>query len=186
MFTYRSEGQPVTYGFLPEGVYPALVMKVEERVAKQSNNPMLVVTLKAMGPDGESSTVTEYLTSTAKSIWKIDRFMWAIGVCPAAGAMVTVVPQQVVGKRCYVRLGVEHGDQRDFNNCQEVLSLEEGQALVGGGVQPARPAARTTEECSGPGWRGNSYYPEEAARAAGKSAKQDEFENLEEADDIPF
>lgn len=187
MFTYKSNGQPDTFGFLPAGVYPAIVTKAEEKTSK-SGNPMLVVSLKAMGRSGESTTVQEYLASTEKSIWKIDNFMWAIGICPQAGQTVTVMPNQITGKKCYVRVGVEKGDTRDFNNCQEVMSEEEGRVLEISGTQAPKMMARpsSADDRSGSGWHGNRYDPAKAAKAARPGMKQGNLEDLENADDIPF
>lgn len=182
MFTYKSNGQPDTFGFLPAGVYPAVVTKVEEKMSK-SGNPMLVVSLKALNRSGESTTVQQYLPATEKSIWKIDSFMWAIGICPEAGQTVTVMPNQVVGKKCYVRIGVEQGDTRDFNNCQEVMSEEEGRILSE--QKPLPVKHMSAEDKSGPGWKGNSYYPEEVSKSK-KPMQQGEIEALDNDDDIPF
>lgn len=186
MFTYKSNGQPDAFGFLPAGVYPAIVIKAEEKTSK-SGNPMLVVSLKAMDKNGESTTVQEYLASTEKSIWKIDNFMWAIGICPQAGQTVSIMPNQIIGKSCYVRVGVEKGESRDFNNCLEVMSVEEGRVIEQQKYATSQQMSKTgdAEDKSGSGWKGNSFYPEEAAKAR-RQVKQDEFENLEDADDVPF
>lgn len=178
MFTYVSKGKPSEFGFIPAGVYLATVTGVEEKTSK-SGNQMLVVDFLAVASDGTSTTVKYYLTHTDASVWKIDAFLYAIGMTPQAGQTVTLMPNQLMGKKCYIKVGVEEGDQRDFNNCENVLSEEAALIAI---AEQNRVASLPKQA----GYSANRAPSVPVSRPV--PPRQAEFSSAptEEDDDIPF
>lgn len=129
MFAYvpQSSGATQERGFLPQGFYPASVIDLEEGTSK-SGNAQLIVTLKAVGSTG-FALVNEYLVNTERAVWKIDRFMAAIGRTPEPGKLTTI-GKDIIGSRLYVKIMVEHGELRDFSRCEGVYTVEDGKALA--------------------------------------------------------
>lgn len=125
MFAYtpQSDGASHDRGYLPEGYYPATVQAIEEGISKQGND-QLIVTLKAYGAQGYA-IVNEYLVNTERAVWRIDRFLAAIGRTPEVGK-VTVIGHDIIGSKLYVKIAVDHGETRDFSRCDGCYTIAEG------------------------------------------------------------
>lgn len=161
MFQYVSKGGSDGFDLLPAGVYPARVVKAEEGVSK-AGNPMMALSLLCTDEEtGRRATVRDYLVLSESTLWKVDQFMGAIGKLPKEGEVVAVLPHLIVGASCYVRLGVERGERRDFNRCEALLSAEEGLA------QKAGPSSSS-------------------ASSFADSVKFSSYKDFSKYDDIPF
>lgn len=162
MFAYISEGKPDEFGSVLEaGIYPAIVIKAEEKTSKKSGNPMLELHLRCLSEEGKTSIVREYLINTQNMIWKIDRLLWATGRNPQSGSSIQIAPHELIGNNIYVRVGIEHGAKMDFNTCEEVMSEAEALVLIDAMKRRPVSAQQLPRQAAKPPYASASRYDDD-------------------------
>jgi len=84
------------------GVYPAIIIKAEEKVSKQGNDMIDIVW------ELENKLwIFDHLVFTPKTGFKVDTFLKSIGKAPTKGEDVEIVADELVGCRAFIELGIE-------------------------------------------------------------------------------
>lgn len=108
---YAHDAQPTdaAQSYSP-GFYPAKIVESEEKYSK-SGKPMLQLKLE-VDPGGiKTLDITEYLLLEAKSSWKIEQYLAAIGVQFGQGQDVSVDARTFLGGRLYILTCNEPGQK---------------------------------------------------------------------------
>lgn len=86
------------------GVYPATVIKAEEKVSK-ANNPMMVVEVEIFTPDGKSKFVKDFITTGGEypQDWRLKHLAKAVGL-PVTGTINAIDLQ---GKSMHCKIGIK-------------------------------------------------------------------------------
>lgn len=110
---------------LEDGFYPFTVQKMErarfEGSQKMQACPMAVVTLKVQGAGGEEALVTQRLYLLSRMLWKVSRFMEAIGKGRNEHGKVVIDWGDVEGRGGWLKLKKRsytdrNGNERETND----------------------------------------------------------------------
>jgi hypothetical protein len=96
---------------LARGRHEVEIVAAEARTSR-AGNPMLDMTYRAMGRQGEV-LLKDYLVATARSRWKIRHFCEALGIDFDKGQ---IDPPALIGRRINVEVGVEDDGQGHDRN----------------------------------------------------------------------
>jgi hypothetical protein len=96
----------------PPGEYQIEIISAEEKLSKAGND-MIVLKCKVI-KNGEATgaKITEHLVFTPKAFFKVDQVRAAIGETIIPDEEVDVTPDDFIGKRARVTLGVNPDDDR--------------------------------------------------------------------------
>lgn len=115
---------------LPEGDYPAKVIKVEDDISK-NDNPMWVFTLAITGGRGKGASYPYRCTLDAQSLWKVRNIATACGI-NVAKKKINFDPNKLVGKACGITLVDGEYNEKPRSEIDAVIPLSE----VGGSDVP--------------------------------------------------
>lgn len=87
-----------------KGDYPFEITDAEEKISEKGGNPMIVLTVKIMRPDGQTKTITDYLLN--ETAGKLRHCCEACGLLAKYESGV-VSDDDFVGMRGRLRLGIE-------------------------------------------------------------------------------
>lgn len=103
---------------LPPGEYDATVVAAEERQSK-SGNDMIELKLAVYDKDGTEYPVDDYLVSSPRALWKLEKFCESAGLVFGAGELTAI---QTEGCNVRVNIGVEKRQGfRDQNKVWDYL-----------------------------------------------------------------
>lgn len=114
-FKYTA-GSPEGSSFsVPAGRYRLRVIGAEEDTSK-SGNDMIVLHHRIIMDDGrDGPQLSDYLTFSSSSGWKIDQFLSACDQHPGEGQDVDLDPDQMIGWECEAELAVETYNNKKSN-----------------------------------------------------------------------
>ena len=142
MFKFRTknsstEQKMTAAGSIPAGIYPAVIVDVQERTSK-AGNPMLVLTVDVKPEAGRSIEVAEYIPLTERSAWKVERWLAACGHTFREGEEVTLEPGMLLGKKPLVLTYNEPGQKDSSKLYMRILAaLTLGEVKHKGPLNPA-------------------------------------------------
>lgn len=128
------DGSHGGWTLLPEGYYPFRVVRMERERYQGSQKmpqcPMAKLTLAVTGADGADSTVQERLYITRKQLWKVSRFMEAVGRGRNADGKVVIDWAGIEGAAGWLKLKVRtytgrDGQERETNDVEWFCKPEE-------------------------------------------------------------
>lgn len=105
----------------PMAAYEATIEKVEETISKKSGDPMLNVHLTVYGPNGQTQTLHEYITTAPAgsgrkgSLFKLRAIASALGLYEEFKAG-KLNPHKLVGQNVLVQLAQEYDVQYGDKN----------------------------------------------------------------------
>ncbi|MDB1830271.1 hypothetical protein [Collinsella aerofaciens] len=181
------DGQYGGWTLLPEGFYPFRVEKMERERYQGSQKmpqcPMAKLTLSVTGADGRDTTVQQRLYITRNQLWKVSRFMEAVGRGRNGAGKVIIDWGGIEGTGGFVKLKVRSytgrdGQERQTNDVEWFVKPEEYQeawesydAACRAAAAQAAPAAQ--QQAAGyapaPGQQPAGYAPQ-ASQAAQNGA----------------
>lgn len=130
------DGQHGGWTLLPEGFYPFRVEKMERERYQGSQKmpqcPMAKLTLAVAGTDGSETTVQQRLYITRNQLWKVSRFMEAVGRGRNGAGKVIIDWGGIEGAGGWVKLKVRSytgrdGQERQTNDVEWFVKPEEQQ-----------------------------------------------------------
>ena len=141
------DGQHGGWTLLPEGFYPFRVERMERERYQGSQKmpqcPMAKLTLSVTGADGRDTTVQQRLYITRNQLWKVSRFMEAVGRGRNGAGKVIIDWGGIEGTGGFVKLKVRSYTGRDGQPRCETILVAEGFSFCGPPpqAQPRQPAA---------------------------------------------
>lgn len=130
------DGQHGGWTLLPEGFYPFRVERMERERYQGSQKmpqcPMAKLTLAVTGADGRDTTVQQRLYITRNQLWKVSRFMEAVGRGRNGAGKVIIDWGGIEGTGGFVKLKVRSytgrdGQERQTNDVEWFVKPEEQQ-----------------------------------------------------------
>lgn len=120
------------------GVYPATVIKAEEKVSK-AGNPMMVVEVEIFTPDGKSKFIKDFITTGGEypQDWRLKHLAKAVGL-PVTGT-INAIDLQDKSMHCKIGIKPAKGEYGESNEVKDYL--EEG--VVKDDAADIAPAAAT-------------------------------------------
>lgn len=118
-FTYdvltESEAMQERFQLLKDGEYDAIIASSEDRMSKNSGNPMMDMTLSVYDDNGHIHTVRDFLVFTKSMMWKI------VHCADSAGLSKEYLDQKfcsdiIVGKSVRVKISTEEGGEIPLPN----------------------------------------------------------------------
>lgn len=128
------DGHHGGWTLLPEGFYPFRVERMERERYQGSQKmpqcPMAKLTLSVTGADGRDTTVQQRLYITRNRLWKVSRFMEAVGRGRNADGKVIIDWGGIEGAGGFVKLKVRSytgrdGQERQTNDVEWFVKPEE-------------------------------------------------------------
>lgn len=113
---------------VPPGIYDIEVVSAAEKISKTSGNEMIVLDCQILLPGGKRGPeVSEFLTFTQRSLWKVDQVRAACGMAVVPGEEIDVEPKHFEGATATVEIGEKPGDKGDvkFNTIERWLLPDE-------------------------------------------------------------
>ncbi len=130
------DGHHGGWTLLPEGFYPFRVERMERERYQGSQKmpqcPMAKLTLAVAGTDGRETAVQQRLYITRNQLWKVSRFMEAVGRGRNADGKVIIDWGGIEGAGGFVKLKVRSytgrdGQERQTNDVEWFVKPEEQQ-----------------------------------------------------------
>ncbi len=118
-FTYdvltESEAMQERFQLLKDGEYNAIIASSDDKMSKNSGNPMMDMTLSVYDENGHIHTVRDFLVFTKSMMWKI------VHCADSAGLSKEYLDQKfcsdiIVGKSVRVKITTEEGSEIPLPN----------------------------------------------------------------------
>lgn len=168
------DGHHGGWTLLPEGFYPFRVERMERERYQGSQKmpqcPMAKLTLAVAGTDGRETAVQQRLYITRNQLWKVSRFMEAVGRGRNADGKVIIDWGGIEGAGGFVKLKVRSytgrdGQERQTNDVEWFVKPEEQQQAWESYDAACRAAAQAApapqhQAAPAPGQQPAGYAPQ--------------------------
>ena len=107
------------FELLPEGMYPATVFEIKEKVAKESGKPMLEFTFKLVNQNNRRMWANYSLQPSA--LWKLKSTLLALGIPPKKlEGELEFEPQDLLGRECILEVTIGTWNGKQSNEVKDV------------------------------------------------------------------
>lgn len=140
MFSYKAADAVSTW---PEGKYDAVIVSVEEKTAKTSGNPMLVIGVEIYNKEGKTRKVTDRIVIPSAT-WKLKQIATAMGKLSEFNEE-TWDPFSMKDRRFSVMVTVKKSEDPNYNDDNAIVKYMQAE-VIGGKPAKLPPASPISDK----------------------------------------